>query len=103
MRAARRFFPTLPKAIWPIHHLEIRGTGGAKMALQASAVFGYCHRMTRTGVCLSPAIEDWLFPALLKMPLVQSMLRRPTARRRDDKIGPGEQFGVQLKERAHAT
>lgn len=102
MRAARRLFPVLTKTVWPIHHLEIRGAGTAKMALQASAVFGYRHGMSCASVRFSPAIEDWLFPALLEMPVVQRMLRRPTARRRDDKIGLGEQFGVNLQESAHA-
>ena len=103
MRAACWLFPVFTETVWPVHHLEIRGTGAAKMALQASPVFGYRYGMSCASVRFGPAIEDWLLPALLKMPVVQSMLRRPAARSRDDKIGLGKHFGVQLKERAHAV
>ncbi|MBY5645540.1 hypothetical protein [Rhizobium leguminosarum] len=70
MRAASRLFPALIKTAWPIHHLEIRGTGAAEMALQASTVFGYCHGMSCASMRFSPAVEDWPFPALLKMPVI---------------------------------
>lgn len=100
MRAARRLFPVLTETVRPIHHPEVRGAGAAKMALQASAVLGYRHCMSCAGGRFSPAIEDRLFPALLKVPVIQSMLCRPTARRRDDEIGLGEQFGGYLQESA---
>lgn len=100
MRAARRLFPVLTETVRPIHHPEVRGAGAAKMALQASAVLGYRHGMSCAGGRFSPAIEDRLFPALLKVPVIQSMLCRPTARRRDDEIGLGEQFGGYLQARS---